>query len=403
MAGNNSDSISAMPLCENDLIYMLLDENEAEFFYRYRKSDGAVLEFSMQHFMLFLNDKLISIKITDDDELNSWLKNLSHEKIKDLRSVFIIDEISGVNMDYLTRLSELKPEIGVYIDSKSEKTDSILKLFKPLWLIDFNNKLSSEAVQVVNHSEDIDILRIDAEVNDLDEFSELTSLQILFIQNLDQPEPGKESDLLKGVRTLSISESGINNLEFLSTCHNLRELSLIDCESLTDITALNNLPGLKSINLIACDSLKEVNVIDKVRKLKWISFPNNIEQQEFDLFLSDHRTLEVIDLIGCENIEHFKQMKELKHLSCLSLHGMEIQIDSIIQMSNLKFLSLPAEMMDDPVNASLLKENLPETIIVPSTGICLGTGWILLFVPFILITGLIVSYFRKMRYEQITC
>jgi hypothetical protein len=82
---------------------------------------------------------------------------------------------------------------------------------------------------------------------------------------------------------------------------------------------------------------------------------------------------------------------------------MEVPIDSIIQLTDLKFLSLPAEMMDDPENASLLKENLPETIIVPSTGICLGTGWILLFIPFILITGFIVSYFRKKRNEQITC
>lgn len=403
MVSNNSDSISAMTLCDNDLIYMLFDEDETEFCYRYHKSDGLMLEFRIQHFMLFLNDDLISIKITDDDELNSWLENLSQEKIKDLRSVFISDDFPAENPEYLTRLSELKPEIGIYIDSQSEKTDSILMLFKPLWLIDFNKKLSTKAVQIVNQSKKLDLLRIDTELNDPDEFSELTSLEILFIQNLNQPEPGEELKILKGLRTLNISESGIRNLEFLGTCDNLRELSLIDCESLTDISALNNLPRLESINLIACDSLKDMHVIEKVKGLKWISFPNNIEQQEFDLFLSDHQSLEIIDLIGCENIEHFKQMKELKQLSCLSIHGMEVQIDSIIQLANLKYLSLPEEIMDDSENVSLLNENLPETIIVPSSGICLGTGWIMLFIPLILITGFIVSYFIKMRYGKTTC
>ena len=407
MVSNNSDSISAMPLCENDIVYILSDEdeneNENEFCYRYRKSDGLMLEFRIQHFMLLLNDKLISIRITDNDELNGWLENLSYEKIKNLRSVFISDKISSVNLEYLIRLAELKPEIGIYIDNKSEETDEMLKLFKPLWLIDFNKSLSPEAIQIINQSEKLDLLRIDAELNDLKEFAGIDNLKILFIQNLNQPEPDEELRLLEGLGTLSISESGIRNLEFLSTCHNLRELSLIDCESLSDISALNNLPGLKTINLIACDSLTDMSDIDKVQGLRWISFPNEIEQQEFDSFLSKHKFLEVIDLIGCENIENFNRMKELKKLSCLSIHGMEVNIDTVIQLTDLKYLSLPEEIMNDPASASLLEEHLPETIIVPSAGICLGTGWILLFIPLLLISGLFVIHFRKMGYGKNSC
>lgn len=403
MVSNNSDSISAMPLCENDIVYTVFDEDENEFCYRYRKSDGLMLEFRIQHFMLLLNDKLISIRITDNDELNSWLEDLSYEKIKDLRSVFISDEISGVNLEYLIRLADLKPEIGIYVDSQSEETDEVLKLFKPLWLIDFNKKQSPEAIRIIEQSEKFDLLRIDAEQNDLNEFDGLNNLKILFIENLSQPKPDEKLKLLEGLRMLSISESGIRNLEFLRACHDLRELSLIDCESLTDISALNNLPRLKTLNLIACDSLKDMNVIDKVQGLRWISFPNEIEQQEFDSFLSGHQFLEIIDLIGCGNIENFIRMKELKKLSCLSIHGMEVDIDTVIQLTNLKYLSLPEEIMDDPESVSLLEENLPETIIVPSAGICLGTGWILLFIPFLLISGLLVNHFRKMGYEKNSC
>ncbi len=403
MVSNNRDSISAIPLCENDIIYVIFDDDEMEFCYRYRKSDGSMLEFKKQQFMLILNEKLISVRITDSDELNSWLEGIDYETVSDLRSVFIADEIAGVNKEYLIKLSELKPEVGIYIDSQAEETDEVIRLFNPLWLIDFNKKQSPEAIQIINQSENLDILRIDAELNDPAEFSDLNSLEILFIENMNQPEPGEEPALLKELRTLSISESDINNLDFLSSCSNLRELSLIDCEALTDISALNNLPKLKTINLIACDSLKEMNVIDNIKRLKWISFPNNIGQQEFDLFLSHHPTVEVIDMLGCENIEHFTGMKKLKQLSCLSIHGMEVSVDSIIQLKNLKFLSLPEEILDDSENISLLKENLPETIIVPSTGICLGTGWILLFFPMALIIGLLMTSFRKMGHGKNTC
>ena len=403
MVSNNKDSISAMPLYKNDIIYMIFDEDDEEFCYRYRKTDGLMLAFSKQQFKLLLNDRLISIRITDNDEINSWLENIEYETVKDLRSVFITDEISGLDLELITKLSELMPEVGIYIDSQDEETDEVIKLFEPLWLINFNDKLSPEAIELANHSEKIDILRIDADLNDPDEFSEMDNLEILFIENLDQPEPGSEPALFKGLRTLNISESGISNLDFLISCRNIRELSLIDCESLKDISALNQLPGLITLNLIACDSLKEVNVMGRMPRLKWISFPNNIEQKEFDLFLSGHPSVEIIDLIGCENIENFSRIKELKQLSCLSIFGMKVPVDSVLQFKNLKFLSLPEEILDDEKKVSLLKENLPETIIVPSGGICLGSGWILLFIPFVMIIGLFLAHFRKTGYGKNSC
>ena len=400
MVGNNSEGISAMPLCENDILYLVFEEDEKEFCYRYQKKDGNNLEFKKKNFKLLLNNKLISIQITDDEELNNWLENLTLDSVKDLRSVFISDEISGVNMKHLARLSELKPEIGVYIDSQAEETDSVLKLFNPLWLIDFNKAYSPEAIQVINRSGKLDLLRIDANLNNLNEFTNLNKLKILFIQNLDQPETIRELKLPKGLRTLIISESGISSLDFLNGCNHLRELGLIDCESLTDISALNSLPMLNFLHLIACDSLHAIHAADQIKRLKWMSFPDGIDQQEFDLFLAGNQFIEVIDLISCDSIKSFTRLKELKQLSCLSIHAMEVHIDSVIELTNLKYLSLPGEIMDDSASVSLLKEKLPETMIVPSAGICLGTGWILVFIPLLIISGLCVIHFRKTGYGK---
>ncbi|MBN2213029.1 MAG: leucine-rich repeat domain-containing protein [Bacteroidales bacterium] len=395
MVGNNSDSISALPLCQNDMIYMLFNEDEKEFCYRYQRKDGNILEFKREDFMLLLNDKLISIHITDNVNLNNWLENISFMAVKDLRSVFISGEIPEANIRYLTRLAELKPDVGVYIDSPSGKTDRVLELFNPSWLIDFNKSYSTEAIRIINRSRKLDLLRIDADINSMEEFANLNRLRILFIENFNQPSAGQEFKFPERLRTLIISESGIRNLDFLKNCNNLRELGLIDCESLTDISALNSLAGLTSLHLIACDSLQSVSAAGRIKGLKWISFPNRIDQQEFDLFLSGNRSIEVIDLIGCDSIKDFTRVSGLKRLSCLSIHAMNVPADTLIQLTGLRYLSLPGEIMEDSLKVSLLKEKLPEAIIVPSAGICLGTGWILLFIPVLLISGLFVMQLRK--------
>ncbi len=401
MVGNNSDSISAMPLCENDIIYLIFDDDEKEYCYRHLRKDGTTLDFKIKDGMLFLNDKLISIHIDDDEEPNAWQENITPEAIKNLRSVFISDELSEANMKLLTRLSELKPGIGIYIDSPSGETDKVLGMFNPLWLIDFNKAYSAEAIQVINRSPKLDLLRIDAELNNPDEFTKLKRLRTLFIEHYDQSATDQEFKLPASLRTLIISESGVKNLGFLKNCRQLRELGLIDCESLNDISALRSLPGLTSLHFIACDSLRDMHTAGKIRGLKWISFPNKISQQEFDSFLSENQSVEIIDLIGCDSIRNFTRVKQLEKLSCLNIHATDISVDTILQLTNLKFLSLPGKMIDDSATASLLREKLPETIIVPSAGICLGTGRILLFIPFLLISGLCMAYLRRMRHEKI--
>lgn len=401
MVSNNSDSISAMPLCQGDIIYLVFDDDEKEYCYRHQRKDGRILEFKIKNSMLFLNDKLISIRITDDEALNNWQEDINPEAVKNLRSVFISDELSEANMKLLTRLSELKPRIGIYIDSQSEETDKVLELFDPLWVMDFNKAYSDKAIQIINQSPEIDLLRIDAELNNPDEFTGLERLRTLFIEHYDQSAKGREFKLPARLRTLIISESEVKNLEFLKNCRQLRELGLIDCESLNDISALRSLPGLTSLHLIACDSLLDIHTAGKIKGLKWISFPNRIGQQEFDSFLSENQSVEIIDLIGCDSIRDFTSMKQLGKLSCLSIHAMEVDADTILQLTNLKFLSLPGKMIDDSATASLLQEKLPGTIIVPSAGICLGTGWILLFIPFLMISGLFMVYLRKMRHGKI--
>ena len=57
-------------------------------------------------------------------------------------------------------------------------------------------------------------------------------------------------------------------------------------------------------------------------------------------------------------------------------------LDSLEQ---LKLLVLTSEVFDDyPLFITELRTSLPDTRIVPGSGLCLGSGWLLLLIPFIL-------------------
>jgi hypothetical protein len=58
---------------------------------------------------------------------------------------------------------------------------------------------------------------------------------------------------------------------------------------------------------------------------------------------------------------------------------------SIKSLKSLKYLSLPDKMLKDTLLKADLKRSLPGTIIVANHGFCLGTGWLLLIIPLLLV------------------
>ena len=62
------------------------------------------------------------------------------------------------------------------------------------------------------------------------------------------------------------------------------------------------------------------------------------------------------------------------------------QLGMLDSLEQLKLLILSSEVFDDnPEWVNELRASLPNTKIVPGSGLCLGSGWLLLLLPFILI------------------
>ncbi|MCX6260704.1 MAG: hypothetical protein NTY95_07695, partial [Bacteroidia bacterium] len=70
-------------------------------------------------------------------------------------------------------------------------------------------------------------------------------------------------------------------------------------------------------------------------------------------------------------------------------------IASIKNLKTLKYLSLPGDFLDDPVNKTEIQKSLPGTRIAANEGFCLGSGWLLLIIPLVLILRFISSKERQ--------
>jgi hypothetical protein len=70
-----------------------------------------------------------------------------------------------------------------------------------------------------------------------------------------------------------------------------------------------------------------------------------------------------------------------------------ITADRFFSFKKLDYLTFGGYHSDDTVqiaaNNEELKKNLPNTIVVPSAGLCLGTGWVLLLIPLLIVFGLV--------------
>ena len=400
IVGNNKDSLSALPLCHKDFVVIEFDNelnNEKAFIYQYLKYDGNNLEFSIQNFKFLLNNKIISIIIKENDELINWLENVNAKELENLRSIIITDEFSSDYLYLLKKISTIKPNIGIFVEEEIEDIHEILEIIDPTWLVAPNCDFNAKTVESISNLNNIELLYIDCNFLDINKLSKLPKLSGLIISDLDQPLEDNFLNSTEQVSSLSIIGSKIKNTTFLNKLTNLTELNLIECDSLIDISNIDKLNKIKVVNLTGCDNLSEISKIKQLPSLFWFSFPNNINQNDFEAFIEADNNIEIIELVGCKNIQNINSLKKLDDLSCLHIYDMDIDRNSLYDLKELKYLSISEEVLSDTTEIFDGKNKMPNTIIVPSIGFCLGSGWLLLFIPILLITKISLFFFKRIK------
>lgn len=399
LLGNNPAWVSALPLIDNDLLVLMFKDNAKntafgeEEFYKFSKKDGSNLTFRKQGFKMYLNDQLISINISKDSTVLDWLNSATPEETAHLRHLVISESLSSDCLEGLKKLAGKRPDLSLIFNvDGSVKADEILKVFSPQWLFG-GFELTDKGMERLYSLTGLELLFMDQSNLDLERFPRLVNLKSLMINDFKPSKDGKKLNLPDNLQKLTIMQSSIKNLEFLGTARGLKELTLVSCDSLRDISALSGFTAITSVGFAQCKSLTDLNPLNTLSRLERFTFPPKVSNQEFLKFIETHNQLKTIELLGCSYITDPEPLLTLPNLSCLSVISDTITADRFFSFKKLDYLTFGGYHSDDTVqiaaNNEELKKNLPNTIVVPSAGLCLGTGWVLLLIPLLIVFGLV--------------
>jgi hypothetical protein len=116
-----------------------------------------------------------------------------------------------------------------------------------------------------------------------------------------------------------------------------------------------------------------------------MTISHGVTQQEFDTFTLSHPRIEIIEVIGNDTISNLQSLTKLNNLYGLTIMDTVTDLATVKTLKNLKYLSLPLILLEDSIKKAELQRELPDTRIVANEGFCMGSGWLLLLFPIVLI------------------
>jgi len=378
-----------LPASAGDLLYMLKDD--LQFYYRYKPEDDTLLSVTfdtLNAVSVYLNGNLEYMELSEPSSLEAF-NQLSDPEIAQLSAIFIRGPVSDDHLRVLKKHETVLSGKGLVLEggTGSESFFEILSLCQPSFLVIDELGVLPEPADGSCVSK-LELLWVDGNIPALTKLSNCCSNMESLIVASWEPEPGELLTLsgLKKLQSLTMAESDLTTLSSIEFPESLRKLHLVSCDTLSDISSLVELQNLKHLSLTLCAETQKRDVLLELESLQWLSFPPNISQQELGKLTEGLKQLKVVELIDCSEIKDLSPLQALPELSILALQLEKEQLSMLASLEQLELLILSNEVFDD--NSEWIKElraSLPNTTVVPGSGLCLGSGWLLLLLPFILI------------------
>jgi len=379
---NESDSINpAVAMGSNGDLFWC---DEYLFVYNDSSAQNRFL-FKQTDSILYVNDKIYSINIPKKNDTIPWFKNLTEKDLSTLQFINVQSKFPDSYLPYLAGLAEIKPNAGIFLQGNLRDMAGLLKIFTPR-IIAGTSLIRSDYDQL-SRLTNIEILMIT--LNDsmiTDPLPSMPELKQLFITELNEDVVLTDNFLInnKQIERLIIQTSGSLDFSILNPLDNLKELVINVSGEIKNLDLINGHTKLEVLSVTGDELIYDPDLI-KLPLLRWMTFSSNVTQEEFNSFIDTHPDLEVIELIKNDTISSFKALSKLRMLYGLTVNDTVADIATIKTLSSLKYLSLPHDFLADTVNKTEIKRSLPGTRIVANEGFCLGSGWLLLLVPLVLI------------------
>jgi hypothetical protein len=394
--GKNELTLAAS---KGDLLYMLWEDEE--FYYRYHPRDGknlTVLFDTLDFVSVYLNEKLNYIDLTESS-IPEKFKNLSRMEMSQLSTLYLNESLMAELIAMLEDYDSQIHGMGLVLKDGpgSEDLREWLSKYQPEFLILENpGQLPSPGSDYA--MEGLELLWVQEYTNTLARAAQCCGdLESLILSGWEA-NPGELLPLssMSSLQNLTLAESNMSSLQNIELPESLHSLNLISCTDLENIDQILSLPKLCRLNLTACENLKNLDELQKLENLRWISFPANTSQVQFRNLTEKLKQLEVVELIGCTEIVDLNPLQSAAYLGILALDLEEEQLSGLDSLQQLDLLIVSDDLFNENSNyINNLRSSLPDTKVVPGSGLCLGSGWLLLLLPLIIAFRFILH--RKVR------
>lgn len=379
--GQGADSLkntSVIPAINGDLIV------GEYFFLKARGRQNKTFDFS-DTTGLMLDGSIYALKVSDlaskfpalDDKQIKKLGFLNIDELPTEPQFSMLEKIAQHNRNISINILDLESDTSIEVYNKN--IARLLGLFDPPVFALYLNA-ENAGLLIKEKKLEVLLLSMDTAGFKLPHLAELKSLILVgdtignsFLDNNPQ------------VENLSIMDCSSVDTSILSHLPNLRSLTFPFCETLN----LEQIGKMKNLNRLILDGDSVINIgaLEDLEFLRWLHFPDKATQSQFDSVTRFNPKLELAEICGDGHINDLSSVRE-----CISLKGLLFYGDhkmkpmkGLSDLTNLKYLSLPEESYADTAYLALMKKTFPNTTIVPNSGVCLGSGWILLLIPLVVL------------------
>jgi hypothetical protein len=380
--GQNTDTFLAIPVIPVLNGDMIVGE---DFFHTARGGQNQTLHFSYTAGNVTLDGHLYALSISD---LKNNVPAFSKTEIEKLEFLNVDEFPSEEQFRSLGKIAAVNKNVSInYSDLESDTTteaydqafEKLLTLFDPLALSCIVNGKNG---RLLEKEKKLEILMLSKEDSSSFKLPHISSLKTLIFIN-----DSLENDFLNNnpqIENLSILSYSSVDTSILRDLPALRSLRFPFCGTL-DLTPISSLQKLDRL-ILDGESISNVSALKELKMLRWLHLPNETMQEQFDSVISFHQKLELLEINGGVKIHDLSRIVDCKSLKGIIFYGDTMtEKKGLSKLTNLKYLSFPEESFTDSAYLALMKRNFPNTTIVPNSGVCLGSGWILLLIPLVLI------------------
>ena len=384
------DSVVPVVAGNGDLLYMVRDQSDDVVFLRYVPQMGTSLEMkfdSLYPGAIYLNGDLHTVDLKQDTLPPALPVEEIINGLSDVQSIYLKLPLNNDHAAWLENFFYGNRRLNILVEGedKNDQLAGLLHRLRPEWVVMSDLYWSTAGEDWIKGFKNTRLLTISVPDSGNDHFyTRIPSLvSLILFGKPEEPFPSMSFTGLPNLRNLSLVDASHADISVLDGLSRLESLFFLNIDSFSSEERLAAMTRLKALGLTESSWEDDLPVLPA---LKWMSLPEDITQDDFSRWCGQHKGIEVLEIISNRTVTDLRPLENLTGLRALSLGAPEASPEFLSELKQLELLVIDHALYDESEDLiARLREALPRTRIVPGGGFCLGSGWILLLLPFLLL------------------